>query len=97
MSTEPSPSERIDQAVQWVNHVKYPAIHSGVHFLAANFGSATKSEFAKKFNSEGAHIIAGLISHGYAVYRAKHEDFVLTEAGHRCDRATSQVEARVER
>lgn len=82
MSTEPSPSERIDQAVQWV---------------ASEFGSTTADDFRRHFHPGGDMLLTALQTHGYLTPRPQHGDYVLTQAGHRRDRATSHVEARVER
>lgn len=74
---------------------KYAALHAGVRFLDANFGSADREEAHKTLGPEGGIILDGLVSQGWARYRPKHDDYALTEAGQRCDRATSAIEARV--
>jgi len=74
---------------------KYRALHAGVHFLVANFGSADQEDFYREFGADGPPIMEGLVSQGWARYRPKHGDVAVTEAGQACDRATSFVEARL--
>jgi hypothetical protein len=66
---------------------KYAALHSGARFMAGQFGTATRAQFGRAFGSEGAHILDGMVSQGWARYRPQHDDYALTEAGHKADRS----------
>lgn len=73
------------------NAAKYRALRHGVQFLAASFGAAEAEEFRQALGPEGPAVAEGLVSQGWARFRAKHGDYVITEAGQRCDAATSDL------
>jgi hypothetical protein len=73
------------------NAAKYRGLRHGIQFLAASFGAAEAEEFRHALGPEGPAIADGLVSQGWARFRAKHGDYVITEAGQRADAATSDL------
>lgn len=70
--------------------LKYHALHSGVHYLAASFGVADRDAIRREFHPDGEDIAQGLTSLGWA-RPTRDGRLVLTEAGYRCDAATSDT------
>ena len=69
------------------DHDRTQKFTAGLNWLAEQFGTATRAEFGRQFPPDGPALLDGLVSLGYARFRPKSDDYALTEAGYRRERA----------
>lgn len=69
------------------DHTRTDKFTAGLSWLAEQFGTCTRPEFGRRFPPDGPALLDGLVSLGYVRYRRSSDDYALTEAGYRRERA----------
>lgn len=69
------------------DHARTQKFTAGLTWLAEQFGTCTRAEFGRRFPPDGVAVLDGLESLTYVRFRKASDDYAMTEAGYRRERA----------